>query len=137
MKNEDLLLLLADKLEGISPLDYSIGDYVKSPIGIAGGMKEFQKRGFSLEHDGAASPSYRVVYQGAYDIDAAAKFFDITVFEALHLFDLYEVDEHGHSKPCPFNTKGLPNRKDEPAAWAAGRIKYFVRHIKHVVGKAA
>lgn len=136
MKHRDLLLMLADFLDKVSPYDFNMSNTNKDALYYATRIPAFKRAGFILaENDnepqrkGEQLPSYK----GKYEIEAAMKFFDLDIYEALHLFGEEEKDPFGNMGQTIFEHAATPySRSAEPPGYCAARLRVYARK-----GKAA
>lgn len=115
--------------------NFDMCNYSKDALYYATRIPEFKRMGFIYASNDNAEPQLKGVatafYKGKSDLEAAALFFDITTIEAQHLFSAHEYDENGYSHKSMFACDGARDngyaRDKEPPAWAAARIRTFVK----------
>jgi len=136
MKNKKLLEMLASYLDTkVTPDNFDMCNYAKDALYYATRIPEFKRMGFIYASNDNAEPQLKGVatafYKGKSDLEAAALFFDISNIEAQHLFAAFEYDENGYSHKSMFACDGASNggyaRNKETPAWAAARIRTFVK----------
>jgi hypothetical protein len=136
MKNEKLLLLIAEKLESIGGAPFCMTDYAQDALYYAAQVPELQARGL-VWHANDNEP--RVWFKKKHQhLAAVEKLFDLSPIHAQFLFGHVEMTPEGYHTRSPFATgkrrDGTPTsdgyeRWAEPPGWTAARIRMFVREF--------
>lgn len=133
MRNKKLLLLLADKLDSLpANAEYNMMNHAHDALFWASSLREFKEAGFLYAANDSKEPGlHKVWFKKHSDVEAAAKFFDIEILHAQHLFGAHEMDPFGYMSKSLFAVDGAREggygRDKEPPAFTAARIKAFVR----------
>lgn len=120
---------LVEMLGKMNPRDFSMVDYKKDALYYMSLIPEAKRAGFTMAANDNKGGVETAFYKNVYDLDAAAKFYDIEYAEAKYLFGDTECDQEGRPRDSLFASDGARNsmsRDKDPPGYVAERLRTFL-----------